>query len=375
MLTKWEIETNYIFGYDDKIFDRNLQQIKYVYLFDLDYTLIKTKSGKKFPINKNDWEILHPNIISEFAGLDTTKRLVGIVSNQKGLKTIEQKNDWIYKIKQINKIIHIDFVFVSLTDDKYRKPLMGSFQFIKDKINGIEWDKLVEKQKIYYIGDAMGRETDFSDTDIKYALNNDLKFKSPEIFFKFNKEAGRYGSITYPQIEYFTEKEQTVLFDELKLIINTYKKIIIMTIGLPACGKTFLRKEIIKRFPQFAYSNNDDIQKHIQSKTLIKKISTDYDFIIDDNTNLDKSTRDIKLKQFDSYYKVGIWFNYDLELCQHLNWMRMYWFDEKLLPKVSYNTLKKKFDSNNISKEFDKFIIVSKVFQEMNINDKITYYF
>ena len=53
----------------------------------------------------------------------------------------------------------------------------------------------------------------------------------------------------------------------------------------------------------------------------------------------------------------------------------MYWFDEKLLPKVSYNTLKKKFDSNNISKEFDKFIIVSKVFQEMNINDKITYYF
>jgi len=108
---------------------------------------------------------------------------------------------------------------------------------------------------------------------------------------------------------------------------------------------------------------------------LIKTISTEYDFIIDDNTNLNKSTRDIKLKQFESYYKVGIWFDYDLELCWHLNWMRMYWFGTKLLPKVTYYTLKKKFDSTNINQEIDKCIVISKVFQEMNFNNKIKYYF
>ena len=30
--------------------------------FDFDYTLIKTKSGKKFPIDKNDWVWLYDNI-------------------------------------------------------------------------------------------------------------------------------------------------------------------------------------------------------------------------------------------------------------------------------------------------------------------------
>ena len=30
--------------------------------FDLDYTLIKPKSGKKFPVDKNDWEWMYPNV-------------------------------------------------------------------------------------------------------------------------------------------------------------------------------------------------------------------------------------------------------------------------------------------------------------------------
>lgn len=387
MLSKWEIESNYIYGCDMNIFENNLKKIEFVYMFDLDYTLIKTKSGKKFPTNKYDWELLHPNIITKLSELSLRNSLIGIISNQKGLKTPEQKKDWIDKINQINKIIRIDFVFASIVDDKYRKPLPGSFEFVKEKIIGIDWIGLVDKKKIYYIGDAFGRESDFSDTDIKYALNNNLKFKSPELFFKFDKDKGKTGSINYPNIEYFTESEQKKIFTELDSIINSHKKIFIITIGLPASGKSFLRKELIKKYPQFTYSNNDDIHEKVQSRMLIKKISTDYDFIIDDNTNLDKSIRDSKLKQFESYYKVGIWFNYDLELCWHLNWMRMYWFGAKLLPKVTYYTLNKKNNSTNIdditniaeitniAKGYDKFIIISKVFREMNFNDKFKYYF
>lgn len=373
MLTNWEIESNFIYGYNENLYDKNLKHIHKVYMFDLDYTLIKTKSRKKFPINKSDWELLYPNIPEKISKL--TDSIIGIISNQKGLKTHEKKIDWIDKIKQINQIIKIDFIFASISDDKYRKPLPGSFEFLKKKLVGIDWDELNNNKKIYYIGDAFGRPTDFSDTDIKYALNNNFKFKTPEIFFEVSKSNEKLGSIDYPNIEYYTKLEQSKLFNELDSIIRINKKIFIITIGLPASGKSFLRKELIKRYPQFTYSNNDDINENVQSRMLIKKISTEYDFVIDDNTNLDKYLREKKLKQFKSYYKIGIWFDYNLELCWHFNWMRMYWFGEKLLPKVSYYTLRKKFDPTNLEEGFDKFIVINKIFIEMNLDNKIKYYF
>lgn len=366
----WNIEKNYLFGFTSNI--KTQTNVKSVYLFDLDYTLIKTKSGKKFPVNKDDWELLYKNIPNKFANL--TNCVLGIVSNQKGLKSQAQINDWIDKINNIRKLIKIDFVFGSIVDDRFRKPMCGSWEFIQEQFKNINWNKLVQSNKIYYIGDACGRETDFSDTDIKYAINCEFKFKTPEMFFNI-ENSNKNANITYPIINYFEKEEQEKLFKELENIITTHKKILIITIGLPASGKSFLRKELIKRFPQFAYSNNDDIHDKVQSRILVKKISTDYDFIIDDNTNLNKIERIDKLKQFESYYKIGIWFNYDLEVCWHLNWMRMYWFGAKILPKVTYYTLNKKFDSSDIELGFDKFIKIDKVFMELNFENKIKYYF
>lgn len=377
MVFKWIEEKSFIFGYNDnnKLIDAS--NIKNVYMFDLDYTLIKTKSGKKFPTNKNDWELLNPNVKTKLSNVSNC--LVGIVSNQKGLKSLEQKKDWEYKLEQIAQVLIIDFVFASLTDDRYRKPLPGSYEYIKEYYKCIDWDKLWVNKKIYYIGDAFGREKDFSDTDIKYALNNRFKFKTPEIFFEFDKDEGKTGSISYPVINYFTQQEQSQLFDKIDKVIREHKKILIITIGLPACGKSFLRKELIRKYPKFTYSNNDDINNKVQSPMLIKKIlpdfAVDYDFVIDDNTNLDKSVRDKKLKLFNGYYKIGIWFDYKLDIYFHLNWMRMYWFGSKLLPKVSYYSLRKKFDSTNLETSFDKFIKVNKVFKEFDLDDKVKYYF
>ena len=57
----------------------------------------------------------------------------------------------------------------------------------------------------------------------------------------------------------------------------------------------------------------------------------------------------------------------------------MYWFGGKLLTKVTYYTLRKKFISNNncdnIDVGFDKFIKITKIFRELNLDNKIKYYF
>jgi bifunctional polynucleotide phosphatase/kinase len=373
---EWDINSEYIFGYN-KNNEELMSKIKSIYLFDLDNTLIKTKSGKKFPIDKHDWEFLSPNVKIKLN--DSLKIFAGIITNQKGLNNSKKISEWVEKCINIcDKLLSIKFIFASITDNKYRKPLCGSNNIYISHFNNISWNKLKEKNKIYYIGDAFGRKDDFSDTDIKYAINSGYKYKTPEIFFDLQKNE-YVATITYPEITFYNEIEENNLFSELENLIKNHKQVIIMMIGLPSSGKTFLRKELIKRYPKFVYLNNDEnkitSKNKITSEKLIKKISNDYDYIIDDNTNLLFIERDNKLNLLKNHYKIAIWFDYDFEICWHLNWLRMYWFNEKLLSKITFYTLRKKFISENIDKNFNKLIKISKVFNEFDFNKEIKYYF
>ena len=58
--------------------------------FDLDSTLIKTKTGKKYPINYNDWDFLYTNTKKILYHLILDNYCIIIISNQGGLKTTER---------------------------------------------------------------------------------------------------------------------------------------------------------------------------------------------------------------------------------------------------------------------------------------------
>ena len=100
----WNINENFIFGFSESI---NFDNVKKIYMFDLDNTIIKTKSKKKFPVDKNDWVWLYNNIPNKINSLDNS--INGIISNQRGLKNNILINDWISKIDEIIKSI-INFV-------------------------------------------------------------------------------------------------------------------------------------------------------------------------------------------------------------------------------------------------------------------------
>jgi adenylate kinase family enzyme len=148
-----------------------------------------------------------------------------------------------------------------------------------------------------------------------------------------------------------------------------------MLIGFPASGKSFLRNEILKRWCQFKYYNNDDINSKEINDKLINKNPENYSYVIDDNTNTNMDKRINILKKYNSHTKIAIYFNYSLEICFHLNYMRMYWFGKELVSKIVYNTLQKYFDKNNLNENFDYFIEINKLFNEFNFDDKIKYYF
>jgi len=363
----WINSNNFIYYYSPDLIQSQSINYTKIIIFDLDYTICKTKSGKVFPTNKDDWEFLFPNIIDTINNLDN-KTIIGICSNQKGIKSIEQINDW--KTKLNNIITHFNkfhFIFASLKDDRYRKPMIGSWDFIKDNIlTGISTSNC----EITYIGDACGRPSDHSDTDIKFAYNSQFKFKTPEQFFKI-KVQKQIASISYPDIEYLSIKQFNDKISNIKNLLSN-DKVFIMMIGFPASGKSFLRKYIINFEKKFNYYNKDE--KKFESVNTTNNMNTTNNFIIDDNTNMNLKKRKQILDKYSSSYKIGIFFDYSIDLCMHLNYMRMYWYGHELIKKVGYNVLNKTY-SKPTANEFDSLITIDKVLPQFNLKIPFKYYF
>jgi bifunctional polynucleotide phosphatase/kinase len=80
----------------------------------------------------------------------------------------------------------------ALKSDQFRKPAIGSWEHIRNKLfKGCT----IDMANSFYCGDAAGRpktatrSKDFSDSDIKFALNVGLKFHTPEELFLGQKES------------------------------------------------------------------------------------------------------------------------------------------------------------------------------------------
>ena len=129
----WEQNDNYLMGTTkDFILTNKLA------MFDLDGTLIHTKSGKKFPMDQDDYKLGYGPYKSHYHESDILKELQDvfdkltelgyttiIISNQKGLLRSKQNIDeWKDKIEDIQFELDIPLlVCEAMKDDKYRKQL------------------------------------------------------------------------------------------------------------------------------------------------------------------------------------------------------------------------------------------------------------
>lgn len=143
--------------------------------FDLDHTIIKTKSGNTFPKNADDWKFFNEKVEDKINDLLKKRYRVIIFTNQCNLDKKEKKyNDFMKKIDVISdKFDNKIDIIVSLRKDKYRKPELGMWELVNGDV-----------EKSFYVGDAAGRKNDFSDSDLKFAENIGIDFYLPEDFFK-----------------------------------------------------------------------------------------------------------------------------------------------------------------------------------------------
>lgn len=163
--------------------NENLKNKKVIFC-DLDGTLIETISGEVFPKGVWDMKI-------RFDVLDAIKALhpqyVLIVSNQGGIES-GFVNDDNFRAKSGYVAVAIReycecYVMYCLTNDKsnpYRKPNTGMLETLLETYVGDDFDFI--KQKSLMIGDASGKEGQFSDTDKKTAENFGIDYIDVEDF-------------------------------------------------------------------------------------------------------------------------------------------------------------------------------------------------
>ena len=166
---------------------------KYDVIFsDLDGTLIKTISGETFP--KGIWDMkLRFDVLDKIKEIKPKYLL--IISNQGGIESgFVDTHNFSTKIEYITRAIHeyCDCKCYGMycpTNDKtdpYRKPNVGMLKILLENYVGDDFDYI--KSISLMIGDASGKEGQFSDSDKKTAENFGIDYMDVEDFINTNWE-------------------------------------------------------------------------------------------------------------------------------------------------------------------------------------------
>ncbi len=308
---------------------------KNIAAFDMDGTLIKTKSGKRFPVDENDWVLLFDNVKEKLEKLNKNHHIV-IFTNQSGIKDDDNKKEQMTnKLKGIKKELGFDFsYFVATHQDEFRKPMTGMW----DKFVSLHGE--VNKNKSFYVGDAAGRQykngkKDHSAVDKYFAKNIGLKFYLPEEYFdqpeKESKQVDPYDKIdlkdyigkpSYPSLN----KNEIVIF-----------------VGRQGSGKSQLYEDFYKKHG-YKHVSKDVDKNDIK---VLKKYVADGENVVVDNTNSSKKSREpyIKIAKDNKFHVHVVEVDMPVEISKHMNYYRTQMKQKpKHVPTIALNIYNKNYE-------------------------------
>lgn len=302
--------------------------------FDYDQTLVIPKDSRPFPKDINDYQELFPNIGERFRELDKLGYTLVIFTNQ--------SKDW--KCEQIRLVAQTwqvpIYICIARNKPEYKpNPLMF------DKLVGAHY---FDKDKSFFVGDALGRPGDWADTDKTFAQAIGVNYTSPEAFFN--------TSLTdiLPKLA----SQEIIVYNpvqELKLpnIQPSPSREIIIMCGYPGAGKSTISEKIFEQSGYFVA--HGDIYK--TPEKMIKAASDPTNSaksIVFDATNGTKAKRKLYV---DYGTKLGlpksnircIYLTMGLEDAYKQNKLRA---SDKQVPKIAYSVYKKHFEEPDESEGF-----------------------
>lgn len=369
---KYEYENDkkiYIYGLYN---DNKKNNIDKIAGFDLDDTIITTKSGNKFPKNTDDWKFNYINkkgnkehVSESIIEVKLQKffnddyRII-IFTNQKGLNNDNKIEGWKRKIEDICKIINVPIeIYAVLGENIYRKPFPTLWKL------GTNNNK---NECSFFCGDMCGRENDKGDTDLKFALNNKIKFFTPEeIFLGID--------VKIPNIS--LKKHTKILMNYISPNFHSecefipHKKEMIIMCGIQGSGKSTYVETQINPHNYKVLSYDKCKNKNKLMKELTNYMENDENIVVD-NTNPNNESRKI-------FIDIGKKYNYFIrcividipeEIAIHNMLYRAYINKSNIIPKIAYRIFDKKYEDPSEDEGFDEIIKINKIYCDESLYKK-----
>ncbi|BEI84414.1 hypothetical protein CcaverHIS002_0410180 [Cutaneotrichosporon cavernicola] len=327
-----------------------------IVLYDLDGTLITTRSGKTFPKGSDDWKWWDDSVPNRLKQDHKDGKHVIVLSNQ-AFKGPKVRREWRGKLPLIAaKLSNIPLrVLAALEKDVYRKPRTGMIGLLRELYQDNGWT--VDWSNAVYVGDAAGRKGDHSNTDFTMALNAGIKFVTPEEHF-----LGRPPAYPNPPISFRPRSIEDL--DSLPLVMPSStpiardKKEIVIFVGPPAAGKTSFYR---RYFSDYEHVNQDTLKTKEKCILVAREHLLGGRRVVVDNTNRDVATRKLWLnlaREVDAPIRI-FHFACPVDLARHNNRYRAFFApkDEpkrEILPESAFASYKSGFEPPTLKEGFDE---------------------
>jgi len=330
--------------------------------FDLDWTLIRPRGKTKFPKDYDDW-ILMEGVKDTLIDLYNKNYKIVIFTNQSGSKfdpKLFQK-----KIKNISHELQVPLQVFGCTETGYcRKPSVGLWLILMRKNENIP----INLKKSFYVGDAAGREGDWADTDLKFALNIGIKFMDTS-FFQDPNQAEVFDIPEHP-FDLISNNSNTD-----PIIIPERQQMIIL-VGPPASSKTTIAQDIVSERENWIIVSQDELKTKARViKEIEKSLEAGLSVIVDRKNEYIKDREELITLAGPIPVSI-IWFDIPLKLSEHLCMYREI-MTGKHIPQVVFNKYYSKdkgLEIPTMQEDVESIVRLEFFIDESKIENKVIFY-
>ncbi|KAI5809648.1 polynucleotide kinase 3 phosphatase-domain-containing protein [Peziza echinospora] len=327
--------------------------------FDLDSTLILTSSGNVHAKSASDWKWWNPLVPDRLKELYSQGYLITIFTNQGGLsleKGGTKLDNFKLKVAAILSTLDIPLIlYGATTNDHFRKPRTGMWNELAEEydfdVHG------VDKDASFLVGDAAGRDGDFSASDRYFANNVGIKFHTPEEHFL--GQPARPMKDAFDPAAIIAAGSTATSPNEDEAFSKTADVELVLLVGSPGSGKSSYAR---RHLAPLGYERvNQDLLK---TRPKCLKAASEFleakKCVAVDNTNPDVETRKIWIDLAKSYSVPirCIYVTTPSKVCEHNDAVRAFGGDvvnpehRKVLPRIAFAGYNSRFKEPTLAEGF-----------------------